>query len=629
MATRLYPNASTAAPVSVTEDAAWDTSPTPRLLSTAGDTIAAGTLRSWTSGQLMCDRQFVSPMMKGGISFSGATVSGVMRCRQSSDVNDNVHSRICIRVVSRDGGTVRATLLAIGEYGTGTEFVAAASGAPSKIVADAEPLSSYTTQDGDRLVFENGATDNAGTTPQAVWVYGGSAGSDAFFIDGNTNNFNPWIEFSNDIEFLDGSGVADVAERGPDTVFFGYSATGGSGLATDLSGNDTDWTFSTSWIYLASHNEEQLQGRFSIEMAFLADSNDSGYLFENNADSAQNNAIYADGAGDVDIYVAGALMASLDVPSVSATSQLCLLQWSAEANPLTTGSGDALRHDVRLYNADTGEWTGASFTSAALTGFDSSADTVFGAQESGGTGAYSNTIRMVRLSSHHHTPDELVACFIEIPTAPTLQGVERLEFPVPDAASTLGDDGNFAGPQYLLAARHLRTAQMLLVGPLVNEICTGSWAEDSDWTMADPNSGSYDMQLEFLRRRPIPPTVNRVIFRVFVQQNDATADRLNIRAYSANAPGPIARPSQSPVDYVVHSAFVQRIADDGTGDTGGAWVTIGPLRIAQDDSGFSYFWISFASSCPDYRVKAWAVEPYFDDDPDVLGGGDIGGITGG
>lgn len=631
MATRLHLRATATPIVSPAFPATWENTASAAnrqaaTTASGSDTLASTGNITWTAGQDCLARQFVTGPLKGGQTISG-TVTAYARAAESN-LDDNASTRFGVHVVSADGATVRATLLAVGNYGTSTEYTRVAT-YTNRRFASAQALTSYTTQTGDRICIGMGHSDVAGTTPGAEIFFGSSSGSDLGANESETANNNPWVEFSADLEFIDGSGIDDVAERGPDTLFFGYSATAGAALATDLSGNATNWTHSTSWIYTANHSEVALQSQFSIEIAALIDSNDSGYLFENLQDTNPTNAIRADGAGDVDFYVAGALMASLDVPSVGATAAQCLIQWSAETNPLTTGSGNLIRHDVRLVNAETNEWTGASFTSAVLTGFDGGSDTTFGAQEPGGSNAFTGTLRTVRLSTHHHTPDEMIACFMETAVEPTLEGVERLEWPVPDVASTLGNDGNFAGPQYLMAARHLRTAQMLLVGPLENEVCTGAWAEDSSWTMDDPDNPGTDMHLEFLRRRPIPPTVNRVIFRVHVQQNGASAANLTVRAYSANAPGPIAHPSQSPDEYVVHSDATTRNADDGAASTGGAWISIGPIRIARDDSGYSYFWLGIATSITDRRVRSWAVEPFFDDASDVAGGGDIGGIIGG
>src|SRR5690606_17010117 len=148
-AQRWYFRASTPAEVSPDFNASWVASPqfARRLLGATPDapnTIEVPNVSSWTSGQNCIERQYVGPMLRGGVSFAGATVSCVLKPREL-DSTDNVTARIGVRIVSADGLTVRAVLLAVGDYGTGLE-VDVHPGATTRIAANAQALASYVTQ---------------------------------------------------------------------------------------------------------------------------------------------------------------------------------------------------------------------------------------------------------------------------------------------------------------------------------------------------------------------------------------------------------------------------------------------------------------------------------------------------
>lgn len=157
----------------------------------ADDTIADGPSLPATAGNLQIDRQYITPPLRGGVLLS--TFSGVIACLESN-VDDNAAGRIGIRVVTEDGSTVQATLLAVAAFTGSAEYSASARG--TRRLGATRALTSYTTAPGDRIVVEIGFTDASGTTPQARHVYGSSAGSDYALTDGLTTVLNPWIEFA-------------------------------------------------------------------------------------------------------------------------------------------------------------------------------------------------------------------------------------------------------------------------------------------------------------------------------------------------------------------------------------------------------------------------------------------------
>ncbi len=111
------------------------------------------------------DRQFTSTRMAAGVAFtSGITaVSSQLMVREING-NDDVNQCILgIRIVSDDGLTLRATLLAVANYGVTAEFTNATT-MRNKTCADGDTITaSYTTVAGDRIVVEIGyQTDGDG-----------------------------------------------------------------------------------------------------------------------------------------------------------------------------------------------------------------------------------------------------------------------------------------------------------------------------------------------------------------------------------------------------------------------------------------------------------------------------------
>ena len=150
------------------------------------------------------DRQFTSTRMAAGVAFtSGITaVSSQLMVREINN-NDDVDKCILgIRIVSDDGLTLRATLLAVANYGVTAEFVNATT-MRNKTCADGDTITaSYTTVAGDRIVVEIGyQTDGEESTPQAAAKWGDNA-TDLPVNETQTTDGAGWIEFSNAITFL-------------------------------------------------------------------------------------------------------------------------------------------------------------------------------------------------------------------------------------------------------------------------------------------------------------------------------------------------------------------------------------------------------------------------------------------
>lgn len=230
MATRLYGVATTAAPVSPGFDAGWQstTGAVRRSLSTskaaATETRSAVAITSGANNECL-GFQLVSPPLNAG-AIAG-TVTIMTRGRELA-TTDNVDRRArCAYVVSRDGSTVRGTLLAQGfDTGATTELGTTLAGYRA---ANATALSSVTAQQGDRIVVELGyGMSGTGTTPQFDMVVGGN-GTDHANADGDTTGAVPWVEFSQTLSF-----EVDTSPQRTGTVAMTGAGSAGTSAAFDI-----------------------------------------------------------------------------------------------------------------------------------------------------------------------------------------------------------------------------------------------------------------------------------------------------------------------------------------------------------------------------------------------------------
>lgn len=201
MATRFYLRENGTAPVTVAVDAGWESSASPfaskPMFTTtdAGDTLTNSTGFTSTAAQDRCHRQWISPPLAASLVFdTGVTYKAQMQCLESA-ANDNLTSRMGVRVVSEDGTVVRHTVLAIANYGSVTEWATAYT---NRILANADAgTGSYTTVAGDRLVFEVGHRDATGTSISGSSRWGSAGSTDLGENDTSTSaTERPWFEMS-------------------------------------------------------------------------------------------------------------------------------------------------------------------------------------------------------------------------------------------------------------------------------------------------------------------------------------------------------------------------------------------------------------------------------------------------
>lgn len=207
MATRLYFRENGSVAITPAVDATWNPTASPFLRAAlanapvAGDVLANISAVS-TVGGVRCYRQYISLPMTAGHTFNtGVTYKCYAQARESA-ADDNIRSRLGVRIVSLDGTTVRHTVLAVADYSTATEWNTALR---AKAFADGDAgVGSYVTVAGDRLVVEIGHADSAGVSITGTLRLGAEATGVTDLLENETATaatLRPWFETSLNLTF--------------------------------------------------------------------------------------------------------------------------------------------------------------------------------------------------------------------------------------------------------------------------------------------------------------------------------------------------------------------------------------------------------------------------------------------
>jgi hypothetical protein len=257
-ATRIYFGDTSDSYESFAFDAGWETTSgagraemhigTPLRGRRGGNTLGGITLTANSANQGI-DRQLQLRLPSGVAFVSGVTTVSMQSYMAENATTDDVDKCIVgLRVIS-EGGTVRATLLSVANYGTTGEFRAIGSGFRNKTCADGDTVqASYTTPDGnDFLVLEYGyQTDGTtGASPQGASIASDGSGyaslsvttsGDCAVNDTDTTACTPWLELSNTF--------SAATDPGPVTRFWLPSDT-----AADVSPAINGWSESNEAVY--------------------------------------------------------------------------------------------------------------------------------------------------------------------------------------------------------------------------------------------------------------------------------------------------------------------------------------------------------------------------------------------
>jgi len=201
-ATRFYLPSSGTPEISPTPSTSWDrTTDMDRVRCTINKFYTVSASKTSTTNATLgtydnfVTRQYISNPI-GAQTISGY-VSGEIRVSESSG-NANAERAVIIRVFSKNGATSRGTLLSTlnggSEYNTSLRNLYF----PARIA-----LTTVTSESGDRIVIEIGtyARGYFYSSYTITHSFGDDNASDLPVNQTETNAYNPWIEFSQDIRF--------------------------------------------------------------------------------------------------------------------------------------------------------------------------------------------------------------------------------------------------------------------------------------------------------------------------------------------------------------------------------------------------------------------------------------------
>jgi hypothetical protein len=128
-------------------------------------------------------------------------------------------SRIVLKVVSNDGSAVTGTLLAIADYGGGTEFNTSLR---NKAFADGDTPSSVSAASGDRLCLEIGF-NHAAVISSADFSFGDDSATDLAENETGTVADNPWLDIGQTLTFVSAGRTTKNTDPRPLGIFAGIS----------------------------------------------------------------------------------------------------------------------------------------------------------------------------------------------------------------------------------------------------------------------------------------------------------------------------------------------------------------------------------------------------------------------
>ena len=195
----IYLPSTGAAAVSPTFDANWEeTGDAVRLAMVTTKITSAMTTKSITAvatAQDLLFLQYVSDTLAA--QTLAGPISIQMRTAEALATAD-AFCRMALKVISEDGATVRATLLAFADFGSGTEWNTALR---NQIFAFQDQITSYTCILGDRLLLELGCNHAAAAVSLSVSHGDDNASDFAENDETQTTALNPWLKFYKRVTF--------------------------------------------------------------------------------------------------------------------------------------------------------------------------------------------------------------------------------------------------------------------------------------------------------------------------------------------------------------------------------------------------------------------------------------------
>ncbi len=321
--------------------------------------------------------------------------------------------------------------------------------------------------------------------------------------------------------------------------------------------------------------------------------------------------------GVVEFINTSGTLASVTVPSVAVASRSCVVAWSTEPNPLTTGAGDALRSDFYVYNSFTDEVVYDTATHAVVAAHASATLTVGGVFTGGIlTLAYTPAIDAVRISCRFHTGTETREHFVAQTAAPSNTGLAACQQAVPPPEFFA--PGLAVGPQYQHAAASMQPTRDLhrLLSPVwqwmqlnhadgcpqfaddMRDGVSTKWVIELDdpGFVAEAGPG-WQTPICWLARVQVPRHVEHLLVRAqwaTWETAPGTTDKAELQFHCADGPPRPVMDGNKLIPAFNFTSYqtIERQVDDVSISGLGANQVFDFVKVERDADGYSWVWVA-------------------------------------
>lgn len=371
----------------------------------------------------------------------------------------------------------------------------------------------------------------------------------------------------------------------PSTRYLARGSAIGSCI-DDVSQYDVDLSTAAGVAYeLASARFNHSHPR-TILLRIEVDNNDTGSLYRHGT-AGNTERLEFSAANTIRVTVANATVLTYTVAGLGASPRDFVIAWVSQANPDTTGAGDAVLSWLHVWNNTAGTYDKVAFTHAVKPPQTTTAS--WGADDAVGTAAFTGTITALLFENRAMPGTEIGADWVAALVAPTSDAVTERE-ELPPQADSIDSQNYHHGPSLMVAADATRRLVRRTVQALRNQrLCVvPTWQatqiEGSDpFLRGAPGSNNDRMHLAWLEAAPVPDNVNRLWCRVHIRSwtTSGAAVPLRVRLYSmSKLPGAFGFGGDPLTHYHVQ-ATITRDDDASVGE----YTVLGSMPIARGISG--------------------------------------------
>lgn len=402
------------------------------------------------------------------------------------------------------------------------------------------------------------------------------------------------------------------------------AGAGAAAVIVDVSEQRTNLTNNTTYCSEANSARTAINTPRTVVVVVDMTTTSSGLLVHHGSAAAVYGYAVDKSAGNIRVSENAVVRVTVAIPGLAASARKVLVHWGQRVE------GASVLSEVAICNLVTGAWAFGTAIHASFATTPTHTLTI-GATTTG-TSAYSlgmGAFHAVLIGRRFHSTTESNIDFGVPPTPPAMTARRRTPLPTgPSAELAITGDGNFAGPQYLMALASTRESDSRLITPLVNLVIANPYSEvvtpTARYHRLAPGSTTFRLCTRWLWHGWPGPKVNAARCRVHVAvTGTGGVCPIYFRVYSmANLP--MGKPAPPLVYY--STTTVSIVASTGAA---GSWLDLGIVRLARDDDGLTELALALDFNhggadafTTNVKVRAVTIEPLSAD----LSGGGMGDV---